>query len=194
MKGEARPLPSKSVCNTLLFCLVSPSLIPSVEQHGHRFFGTSDTVKCLIDGVLSLLAVCRWRKLLCEMRFLTQLVSQDVPYNPLTCKRAEEELLGAHDRWYNNAGDEVPTYEEKDDIIENSSELKPPVARPPGLRARENQYLLRPAYLSITLDMFMFQNKQYGWEIFQAIEEYCKTSSGYSAIQISSLSMAARTQ
>lgn len=48
MKGEARPLPTKSVCNTLLFCLVSPSLIPSVEQHGHRFFGTSDTVKCLV--------------------------------------------------------------------------------------------------------------------------------------------------
>ncbi|KAL1928700.1 hypothetical protein VTP01DRAFT_2486 [Rhizomucor pusillus] len=113
------------------------------------------------------------------------LPSQAVPYNPLTYKRTEEELLSAHDWWYNNAA-EVPMYEEKD-IFESPSELKPPVARPPGLRARESQYLLRPETLESIFIMYRITGdpkyQEYGWEIFQAIEKYCKTSSGYSAIQ-----------
>lgn len=84
-----------------------------------------------------------------------RLPSQVVPYNPLTYKRTEEELLSAHDWWHNDAV-EVPEYHEMDNNVEGFSGLKPPVARPPGLRATASQYLLRPGsstYLhsSITL-------------------------------------------
>lgn len=33
-----------------------------------------------------------------------------------------------------------------------------------------------------SVTIIRYSVKEYGWEIFQAIEKYCKTSSGYSAI------------
>ncbi|KAI9317626.1 glycoside hydrolase [Dichotomocladium elegans] len=66
--------------------------------------------------------------------------------------------------------------------------LPPPkFPHPEGLIARDRRYQLRPETIESLFILYRITGdpkyQEYGWEIFQAIEKYCKTYSGYAAVR-----------
>ncbi|CDS13087.1 hypothetical protein LRAMOSA05271 [Lichtheimia ramosa] len=124
----------------------------------------------------------------------TWIADDTEPYNPLTYTLSRDEISNAHDWWYNANANAPPARSvqplgastgEPPSLL--SSKLpSAPQPRPNGLRVGDKRYLLRPETLESLYMLYRITGdpiyQEYGWEIFQAIEQYCKTEAAYASI------------
>ncbi|OAD80912.1 glycoside hydrolase family 47 protein [Phycomyces blakesleeanus NRRL 1555(-)] len=114
------------------------------------------------------------------------------PYNPLTYSLSDEEMAGSHEWWYNTQLPPPPLKEKFPakqtdifpDIFKFNSSSKNTIE---GLMATDRRYLLRPETVESLYILYRMTGdtkyQEYGWEIFEAIEKWCKTPSAYASIR-----------
>ncbi|ORY96290.1 glycoside hydrolase [Syncephalastrum racemosum] len=109
----------------------------------------------------------------------TWTVADAEPYNPLTYGMSRSQLSQARDWWYGLATTAAPT---------RTSPQPPPLQpRVNGLQAADKRYLLRPETLESIYILYRMTGdkkyQEYGWEIFEALEKWCKTDVAYAALR-----------
>ncbi|KAI8345311.1 glycosyl hydrolase family 47-domain-containing protein [Choanephora cucurbitarum] len=123
------------------------------------------------------------------------------PYNPLTFNKTKAQLAKSRDWWYDPEMTN-PLILQKQDAQNVTTELDderppseyvtnyklPPIKkRPESLYFGDKQYVLRPETVESLFILYRLTGDQkyqeYGWEIYQAIERWCKTGSAYAAIR-----------
>ncbi|KAI8145813.1 glycoside hydrolase [Fennellomyces sp. T-0311] len=121
----------------------------------------------------------------------TWLAAETEPYNRLTYARTKDEISHAHDWWHVNDDNGPPNRDESPSSwfgsLGWSSTLKPAkLPRPNGLRPGDRHYNLRPETLESIYILYRITGdpvyQEYGWEIFQSLEKYCKTEAAYATI------------
>ncbi|KAG0741213.1 hypothetical protein G6F62_009250 [Rhizopus arrhizus] len=125
----------------------------------------------------------------------TWYIDKTEKYNPMTYNKTKQELKKLRDWWYED-GDEVSRSVQKIAVKEQKEEstrydvkykLPQVKSRPPSLFFGDERYLLRPETIESLFILYRITGDQkyqeYGWEIFQAIEKWCKTKSAFAAIQ-----------
>ncbi|KAG1173669.1 hypothetical protein G6F70_005655 [Rhizopus microsporus] len=120
-------------------------------------------------------------------------ISDTEKYNPITYNKTKSELEKMRDWWYEDdeIPKELPPIEKRQATIEKGYDVKyklPKVKkRPSSLFFGDERYLLRPETLESLFILYRITGDQkyqeYGWEIFEAIEKWCKTGSGYASIR-----------
>ncbi|KAG0188855.1 hypothetical protein DFQ28_004228 [Apophysomyces sp. BC1034] len=113
---------------------------------------------------------------------------ETVPYNPITYNRPLDELSKAREWWY-SPNDMTPPKRKEENVRDTyDTNYKLPVApqRLSTIKPFNRNYLLRPETVESVYILYRITGdpkyQEYGWEIFQAIEKNCKTSSAYAAI------------
>ncbi|KAI9250621.1 glycoside hydrolase [Sporodiniella umbellata] len=110
-------------------------------------------------------------------------------YNPLTFNQSKEILNHARDWWYEEKTEEKreKRAEQKQKEYDIEYQLPKARARPETLYFGDERYLLRPETLESLFILYRMTGEQryqeYGWEIFRAIERWCKTESAFAAIE-----------
>lgn len=120
-------------------------------------------------------------------------ISDTEKYNPITYNKTRSELEKMRDWWYEDdeIPKELPSIEKRQATIEKGYDVKyklPKVKkRPSSLFFGDERYLLRPETLESLFILYRITGDQkyqeYGWEIFEAIDKWCKTGSGYASIR-----------
>ncbi|KAI9274433.1 glycoside hydrolase [Phascolomyces articulosus] len=115
-------------------------------------------------------------------------------YNPLTYGRSRDEIDHSRDWWYMDGEFEPPLRQQDssdstwvNSVFQLSATLAPPqLPRPNGLAAGDRSYKLRPETIESIYILYRITGdpkyQEYGWEIFQSLEKYCKTEAAYSSI------------
>ncbi|CAO3667384.1 unnamed protein product [Rhizopus stolonifer] len=111
-------------------------------------------------------------------------------YNPLTFNKTKKELRESRDWWYGNDERQVRVQKSnEEEVTQYKAKYKLPEVkpRPQSLYFGNENYLLRPETLESLFILYRVTGDQkyqeYGWEIFQAIEKWCKTKSAFAAVQ-----------
>ncbi|GAA5813991.1 hypothetical protein MFLAVUS_007481 [Mucor flavus] len=127
-------------------------------------------------------------------------------YNPITYNKTKSELEKLRNWWYDDeltnplileknekeAQSELPVHKKKDEtrvITEYSTNYKlPPVKkRPESLYFDDKRYLLRPETVESLFILYRMTGDQkyqeYGWEIYESIEKWCRTKSAYASVR-----------
>ncbi|KAG1053345.1 hypothetical protein G6F43_004572 [Rhizopus delemar] len=116
-------------------------------------------------------------------------ISEIERYNPITYNKTRAELERARDWWYDDG--EIPTVQKTKNKPTTEYDINyklPPVrSRPPSLFFGDERYILRPETVESLFILYRITGDQkyqeYGWEIFQAIDKWCKTKSAFAAFQ-----------
>ncbi|CAO3655110.1 unnamed protein product [Mucor hiemalis] len=132
-------------------------------------------------------------------------ISKTEPYNPITYNKTKDQLAKLRDWWYDSESSN-PLFEEIEErrkgsvpavvkravdeaVTEYSTNYKlPPVRqRPDSLYFGDKRYILRPETVESLFILYRITGDQkyqeYGWEIYQAIEKWCKTETAYAVIR-----------
>ncbi|KAI9319614.1 glycoside hydrolase [Dichotomocladium elegans] len=122
------------------------------------------------------------------------------PYNPLTYTLSRADIDNAHHWWRGDGHAQPPTLPQDSPIGAAAAAIIAPSSnegtqerlgpahkpRPAGLAPVDRRYLLRPETLESIFIMYRITGdpiyQAYGWEIFQALEKYCKTEAGYASL------------
>ncbi|KAI7899530.1 glycosyl hydrolase family 47-domain-containing protein [Cokeromyces recurvatus] len=118
-------------------------------------------------------------------------ISNTESYNPLTFNKTKNDLAKLRDWWYEDNKTVInQTYTSQE---ENKSgyvidyELPLVRERPRSLYFGDKRYMLRPETIESLFILYRMTGDQkyqeYGWEIYKAIEKWCKTKSAYAAIR-----------
>ncbi|KAG2198979.1 hypothetical protein INT47_013163 [Mucor saturninus] len=125
-------------------------------------------------------------------------IPKTVPYNPLTYNKTKTQLAKLRDWWYNDElinpllvqpknGSETVREETKETEYSTKYQLPPVKQRPDSLYFGDKRYLLRPETVESLFIMYRITGDQkyqeYGWEIYESIEKWCKTKSAYASIR-----------
>ncbi|KAG1051668.1 hypothetical protein G6F43_006138 [Rhizopus delemar] len=125
----------------------------------------------------------------------TWYIDKTEKYNPMTYNKTKQELKKLRDWWYeddyevNRPVQKIAVKERKEESTRYDVKYKLPQvkSRPPSLFFGDERYLLRPETIESLFILYRITGDQkyqeYGWEIFQAIEKWCKTKSAFAAIQ-----------
>ncbi|KAI9025035.1 glycoside hydrolase [Phycomyces nitens] len=122
----------------------------------------------------------------------TWLIPATESYNPLTYTLSGKDLAGSHEWWYNTQLPPPPLKDKfpatQTDIFPEASQLNSSSKNTiQNLRAIDRRYLLRPETIESLYVLYRMTGdskyQEYGWEIFEAIEKWCKTPSGYASIR-----------
>lgn len=109
-----------------------------------------------------------------------------LPYSKYTFGKTKEEVSKLGEWWNKLAGpvlyDQAEVPNTKNRTIEAAAKL------PIGVVfTDDSRYLLRPETLESLFVLYRITGdpryQEYGWEIYQAIEKYCKTPSAYASVK-----------
>ncbi|KAI8992647.1 glycoside hydrolase [Pilobolus umbonatus] len=187
-------------------------LLPPFDTQHLRHRNSMDHLTCFVPGMLSMgaitfnqpedMEIAKGLLETCVYMYRTTKtglspeswsISKTEPYNPLTYNKTAEELTGLRDWWY-DANMTNPLLSKKTDA--SKTEMKhysvdyklPPVReRPESLFFGDPRYILRPETIESLFIMYRLTGDQkyqeYGWEIFESIDKWCKTSTAFAAIR-----------
>ncbi|KAG1223028.1 hypothetical protein G6F35_004919 [Rhizopus arrhizus] len=164
--------------------------VPGMLAIGSKIFNRPDDLK-VAKGILET-CVYMYRSSATGLAPENWVFPDKVPYNPLTYGKSEEELERLPPRrrlgWPSRkkiphvvqvTAAEVPN--------RTNRTLDPPIPMPPGVAPRDRRYLLRPETVESLYILYRVTGdpkyQEYGWEIFRAIEERCRTPTAYASVR-----------
>ncbi|KAI9254303.1 glycoside hydrolase [Sporodiniella umbellata] len=163
---------------------------PGMLAIGSKLFNRPDDLK-VAKGILET-CVYMYRTSSTGLSPETWVFPNETPYNPMTYGKNEDELLQYPPRrrvgfpGRKKVPYDVPVIEDEVPNRTNRT-LEPPIPIPEGMSARDRRYLLRPETVESLYILYRVTGdpryQEYGWEIFQAIEKFCKTPVAYAAIR-----------
>ncbi|KAG1470094.1 hypothetical protein G6F56_002881 [Rhizopus delemar] len=164
--------------------------VPGMLAIGSKIFNRPDDLK-VAKGILET-CVYMYRSSSTGLSPETWIFPNGTPYNSMTYGMTEEELTKTPPRRrLGFAGRRKIVYDVQASAAEvpnrTNRTLDPPIPMPPGVSARDRRYLLRPETLESLYILYRVTGdpkyQEYGWEIFKAIEERCRTPVAYAAIR-----------
>ncbi|PHZ12000.1 seven-hairpin glycosidase [Rhizopus microsporus ATCC 52813] len=163
--------------------------VPGMLAIGSRIFNRPDDIKAA-KGLLET-CVYMYRSSATGLAPESWIFPDQIPYNPLTYGKSLEELEQLPPRrryrWPGKKNTPVAVNVTVEVPNRTNRTLDPPIERPSGLYARDYRYLLRPETVESLFILYRITGdpryQEYGWEIFKAIEERCRTPVAYAAVR-----------
>ncbi|KAI9480876.1 MAG: glycosyl hydrolase family 47-domain-containing protein [Benjaminiella poitrasii] len=184
-------------------------ILPPFDTQHKSHKNTMDHLTCFVPGMLAMgsktfdepedMEIAKGLLETCVFMYRTTttglspenwVISKTEPYNPLTFNKTKKELSMLRDWWYEDdvviMKPAMPKQEEKPEYT-TDYQLPPVRDRPESLYFGDKRYILRPETVESLFILYRMTGDQkyqeYGWEIYEAIEKWCKTESAYATIR-----------